>query len=82
MWFLDRLEPGKAVYNMRALAVRLRGALDLPALRRALDEIVGRHEILRTTFGSVDGDPEQVVGRRAPASFALIDLSDRPEARR
>ena len=68
LWFLDRLEPGSAVYNVPR-ALRLGGALDAAALERALGEIVRRHEALRTVFRETDAGPVQVV---APfAGFAL-----------
>nr|QEO74826.1 condensation domain-containing protein [uncultured bacterium] len=60
LWFLDQLEPGNAAYNMPA-AVRLEGALDVAALERALNEIVARHEALRTNFVVVDGEPVQLI---------------------
>ncbi|HYE13094.1 MAG TPA: condensation domain-containing protein, partial [Pyrinomonadaceae bacterium] len=60
LWFLEQLEPGGAAYNMPA-ALRLSGALDVEALRRALREIVRRHEVLRTTFTVVDGQPMQLI---------------------
>jgi amino acid adenylation domain-containing protein/non-ribosomal peptide synthase protein (TIGR01720 family) len=56
LWFLDKLEPGDPSYLVPA-ALRLRGPLDAGALRRALTEIVRRHEVLRTSFGFVDGRP-------------------------
>src|SRR5262249_49487673 len=56
LWFLDRLEPGSATYNIAA-HVGLTGQLDLSAFRRALGEIVRRHEALRTRFVLVDGQP-------------------------
>src|SRR5581483_9809946 len=49
LWFIDQLEPGSAAYNIPS-AVRLRGRLDEAALRRSLNEIVRRHEVLRTSF--------------------------------
>src|SRR6185369_14904570 len=49
LWFLDRLEPGNTTLNM-PFALRLRGPVDIPALRRALSAITGRHEVLRTAF--------------------------------
>src|SRR6478672_8921722 len=49
LWFLDQLEPGNSAYNS-AGGVRFRGKLNVDALQRALNEIVARHEILRTTF--------------------------------
>jgi amino acid adenylation domain-containing protein len=58
LWFLDRMEPGSAFYNLPT-AVRLRGALDVPALERALGEIVARHAVLRSVFREVAGEPVQ-----------------------
>src|SRR5262245_14647310 len=49
LWFLDRLFPGNPAYLIRG-AVRLRGILDADALRRSLNDVVARHEILRTCF--------------------------------
>ncbi|RKG92589.1 condensation domain-containing protein, partial [Corallococcus carmarthensis] len=49
LWFLDRLEPGSPLYNVPA-AVRLSGALDVGVLGRCFEEILRRHEVLRTTF--------------------------------
>jgi hypothetical protein len=56
LWLLDQLEEGAHHYNM-ATGVRLRGTLDVSALERALQEVVGRHEILRTTFRLVSDEP-------------------------
>src|SRR6185503_9167026 len=60
LWFIDRLEPGSAVYNV-PVAWRLGGALDEAALERSVGEVVRRHEALRTVFREVDGSPVQVV---------------------
>src|SRR5260221_4855189 len=49
LWFLDQLEPGRAFYNIASF-LRIEGHLDLGALERSLNEVVRRHEILRTTF--------------------------------
>ena len=68
LWFLDQLQPGDASYVV-PLPIYLAGALDEGALRRALAEVVRRHEILRTTVGVVDGRPVAVV--HAPADLAL-----------
>nr|QEO74660.1 AMP-dependent synthetase and ligase [uncultured bacterium] len=81
LWFLDQLEPGSAFYNVSA-AVRLRGALDVAALRRALGEIVRRHESLRTTFKAVDGHPAQVVAASLELPLEVSDLSELPESER
>src|SRR6185295_15490520 len=66
LWFLDRLAPGSAAYNMPVF-VRLRGDLSVPALAASLAAIVARHEVLRTRFEQVGGEAVQ---RIAPASAA------------
>jgi amino acid adenylation domain-containing protein len=81
LWFVDRLEPGSAVYNIPA-AWRLAGALDPAALERALGEIVRRHEALRTAFVEVDGAPVQVIAPFAGFSLPVEDLSGLGEADR
>ena len=57
LWFLDQLQPGSAFYNIPA-SVRLHGELDVEALRRALQTVVARHEVLRTRLVAVDGTPQ------------------------
>jgi amino acid adenylation domain-containing protein len=74
LWILDQLTPGSPAYNM-PLALRLQGRLDLAALGRALDEIVRRHESLRTTFSVAAGQPVQVIGGPAPVDLPVTDLS-------
>ncbi|HEX2187603.1 MAG TPA: amino acid adenylation domain-containing protein, partial [Longimicrobiaceae bacterium] len=81
LWFLDRLRPGSASYNVPA-ALRLRGALDVPALERALGEIVRRHEALRTVFPERDGAPVQVIVPSGGFALPVEDLSSRGEAER
>ena len=56
LWFIDQLEPESSVYNVPG-AWRLSGPLDLVALQRSVNEIVRRHEVLRTNFVTVDGQP-------------------------
>src|SRR5262249_14691459 len=63
LWFLNQLTPGSPVYNISA-AAQFTGSLDAQALERCFDEIARRHEILRTTFTIVDGNPAQIVGKR------------------
>ena len=60
LWFLDRLLPNKATYNIPAVW-RLRGPLDAPALERSLNAVVARHETLRTRFVLSDDEPVQVI---------------------
>jgi amino acid adenylation domain-containing protein len=68
LWFIDQLEGGSAEYNMPQ-ALRLRGSLDLEALQRAIDTIVERHEILRTHFAQIEGEPVQII--EPPRAFEL-----------
>ncbi|HYN83767.1 MAG TPA: amino acid adenylation domain-containing protein, partial [Pyrinomonadaceae bacterium] len=75
LWFLDQLEEGGAAYHIAA-SVRLRGALDVSSFERAVGEVVRRHEVLRTTFVSVDGGPVQSVAAPAPVRVPVVDLSE------
>jgi amino acid adenylation domain-containing protein len=77
LWFLDRLEPDEPTYNTNT-AFRLRGPLDVTALRHALDAVVARHEVLRTTFVTTDGVPLQAVAPTRSADFAVDDLRESP----
>ncbi len=72
LWFIDQLEPNSPAYNM-CEAIQLSGALNVPALERSLNEIIRRHEILRTNFIAVDGNPIQVVIERRLLSLAVRD---------
>ncbi|HEX2207503.1 MAG TPA: amino acid adenylation domain-containing protein, partial [Longimicrobium sp.] len=74
LWVIDQLEPGSAAYTI-ATGLRLRGALDVAALRRAFTEVERRHEALRTNFVVVDGAPVQVVSPEPRIDIPLIDLS-------
>jgi amino acid adenylation domain-containing protein len=80
IWFVDRIHPGTALYNMPA-AVRLLGDLDLPPLAASCAEIARRHEVLRATFPSRGGVPEVRVAPRPP-HLPLADLSGLPAAAR
>ena len=77
LWFLDKLEPGQSVYNV-CEALRLKGRLDRDVLARSVNEIVRRHDTLRTTFREVNGNPVQVVAPGLTVDVALEDLSDLP----
>ncbi len=74
LWFLDQLEPGSAAYNI-PIALRLSGRLEVSALERVLSEVVRRHEVLRTSFMEVDGQPVQVISPPGAISIPFIDLS-------
>src|SRR5262249_43557879 len=75
LWFLDQLAPGSPIYNI-PLAVRLTGRLEVRALERSFEELVRRHEILRTIFTMVDGNPMQVVRAKGSVGLKLVDLSE------
>ncbi len=77
LWFLDRLRQDRGLYNI-PLCLRITGPLDAPALRRALDQLVVRHEALRVSFAEEDGAPVQVVG--PPEPFALCESRADSEA--
>ncbi len=81
LWFLSRLDPGSATYNL-PIAMRLSGALDPSGLERALNEVVRRHESLRTTFAEVDGRAVQVVCPSLTLQLGRMDLSGEPNERR
>ncbi|HYH81285.1 MAG TPA: amino acid adenylation domain-containing protein, partial [Longimicrobium sp.] len=74
LWFLDQLQPGMAQYNVPT-ALRLEGRLDVPALERALAEVVRRHEAPRTTFRQAGSGPVQVVAPFAGWALVVEDLS-------
>ncbi|MGE6764073.1 amino acid adenylation domain-containing protein, partial [Corallococcus interemptor] len=73
LWFIDQLEPGSPLYNV-PVAVRLQGTLQRGALVRALNEIVRRHESLRTTFELHEGQPVQRIHPYARLPLADVDL--------
>ena len=79
LWFLEQLEPGSSAYNIPA-AVRLTGSLHVAVLEKSLNEIVQRHEALRTTFGMVNGEPIQVIAPVLALTLQWVDLRELPEA--
>ena len=76
MWLLHRMEPDSLEYLV-PLVFRLRGTLDVAALRKAADQVVARHEILRTRYQLAGTHAVQVIDPVAPAPFAVTDLTDR-----
>jgi amino acid adenylation domain-containing protein len=81
LWFLDQLEPESTAYN-RPAAIRLVGRLDIAALEQALNEIIRRHETLRSTFAVVDGDIVQVLHPPRKLAVSVIDLEELDEGER
>ena len=81
LWVIYRLEGANPAYNV-PLALRLRGDLNQPAFHDALDGVVARHDVLRTTFNETDGVPSQVVHANGRFALTPVDLRSEPEARR
>ena len=81
LWFLDQLEPRSVAYNIPT-AWRIRGPLDVGVLERGLNEVLARHEILRTTFAERDGQPVQIVSPPVWQPLPLTVLSSAAEAER
>ncbi|MCU0532539.1 MAG: amino acid adenylation domain-containing protein [Hydrococcus sp. Prado102] len=73
LWFLEQLEPGNPAYNI-IFAVRLQGNLDRNLLEKSLNEIVKRHESLRTTFKTAEGQPIQIIAPSLTIHLPIIDL--------
>jgi amino acid adenylation domain-containing protein len=77
LWFLDRLNPGDPAFHVVS-AIRFRGHLDISSLERSLNEIVRRHEVLRTVFPLRDDKPVQKILPHAPAPVPVLDLASVP----
>jgi amino acid adenylation domain-containing protein len=75
LWFLEQLEPGLAVYNV-PVALVLQGKLDIPALQRSLNSLVGRHGSLRTSFGTAEGRPKARRGTAVDIELPTVSLED------
>ncbi|WP_377477713.1 MAG: amino acid adenylation domain-containing protein [Microcoleus anatoxicus] len=78
LWFLHRLAPGNPFYNV-STALRLTGSLNSIALEQTFNEIVRRHEILRTTFAVVAGELSQIIASELTLSLPKIDLQNIPQ---
>ncbi|GAA3871758.1 amino acid adenylation domain-containing protein [Streptomyces sedi] len=77
LWVLDRLTPGDTQYVM-PLRLRLPSSLDESALRRALDELLARHEVLRTRYVEVEGEPAQWIDPPGPLPLTRADVAGLP----
>ena len=78
LWFLDQLEPNSPFYNI-PIALRLAGDLQVEALGKSINALIARHESLRTTFISADGEPEQKIIPELQINLSVEDLSALPE---
>ncbi|MEU4345755.1 amino acid adenylation domain-containing protein, partial [Nocardia sp. NPDC023852] len=74
MWFLNQFDTQSTAYNL-PIVVRLTGLLDVSALRAAIADLVGRHEVLRTVYPAVDGDPVQLILSPTQAELSLMERS-------
>ncbi|MGH7824577.1 MAG: amino acid adenylation domain-containing protein [Candidatus Binatia bacterium] len=81
LWFLDQLEPNSSVYNV-SRGMRLTGRLNVNALEQSLNEIVRRHEALRTSFSVAKGEPVQVICSSARLSLGVVDISNSSQTER
>ena len=81
LWFLHQWQPGKVFYNFPAVTT-LTGTLNFKALVSALTAMTQRHEVLRTTFTSVDGELWQIISPAESFDLPLIDLSEIPDKAR
>ena len=81
LWFLHQLAPNSAFYNV-PIATRLEDRVDASVLGRAIDELVRRHEILRTAFPLIDGTPVQIVYPEAHVPLRVVIATGRAEAQR
>lgn len=79
LWFLDRLKPGDSAYNIPA-AVRLKGALNVMALEQSLNEIIRRHEVLRSHFDNLK--PIQIVNENLTFKLPVVNLRELRESER
>src|SRR6516225_3248413 len=79
--FLNQLDPGSTSYSV-PWSIRITGPLNAAALERSLNEIVQRHEILRTTYEIVEGHPLQTVRPAVHIPLVLVDLASLPDFER
>ncbi|MEH2134825.1 MAG: condensation domain-containing protein [Nostoc sp.] len=81
LWFIDQLQPGSSAYNI-SQPMRIVGALNVAALEQSFDEVVRRHEVLRTTFTVVDGQPLQVIAPNLSFKLPVLDLQELSQKQR
>lgn len=74
LWFIDQLQPGQTVYSIPA-ALKFEGTLQIEILQQCLNEIVARHDILRSQFVAVDGDPIQQIQPQLTLDLPVMEVS-------
>ncbi len=78
LWFLDQLYPNSSMYNI-STAVKIRGKLNIELLEKSLNQLIQRHEILRTRFVTIDGIPYQAISKQFTITIPVINIQDIPE---
>jgi amino acid adenylation domain-containing protein len=81
LWFLDQYERNSSLYNVPG-ALRLRGSLNVAALEQSLNELIRRHESLRTTFSMVEAEAVQIISPSVEVPLSVVDLAGRPKTER
>jgi amino acid adenylation domain-containing protein len=81
LWFLHQLQPNSAFYNI-PLALRLSGQLNIAAIESSINEIIQRHEALRTNFTTQEGEPVQIIASTLNLKLLVVDLLYLPESSR
>jgi amino acid adenylation domain-containing protein len=77
LWFIEQLQPGNAAYNIFS-ASRIKGPLDVAVMERVVNELIVRHEVVRTTFTVVDDQPMQVIHPKLEVTLTPVDLQSLP----
>ncbi|MBD2523674.1 condensation domain-containing protein [Nostoc sp. FACHB-133] len=81
LWFIDQLQPGNSAYNI-SQPMRIVGSLNVAVLEQSFNEVVRRHEVLRTTFKVVDGQPLQVITPSFSFKLPVVDLQELSQEQR
>ncbi|HKS08546.1 MAG TPA: MupA/Atu3671 family FMN-dependent luciferase-like monooxygenase, partial [Pyrinomonadaceae bacterium] len=77
LWFIEQLQPGNAAYNIFS-ASRIKGRLDVAIMERVVNELIARHEVVRTTFTVVDDQPMQLIQPKLEVTLTPVDLQSVP----
>ena len=75
MWLMDQMEPGNPAYGL-PVAYRLKGPLDVPALEKSFNEIIRRHEVLRTSFAVEGGELRQEIHQGYEIEISITRLDE------
>ena len=81
LWLLHKLDPNTTAYSMPQV-FRIKGELNVTALENSLNEVIKRHEVLRTTFRESEGQPEQIIAVSKPIKLPIDDFQTLPVAER